>query len=301
MMFKPTKFLFAILGSLFFLSACDMAPAIEPTLSPAEPITQADNPSPLAVTDTPLQLPPTWTATNSPTPRSATETPEPDLDTSTPESIDALETFTPIPADIITPVSVDQNWIGWKWIESKNAKLRVPESFELFDLGQGMGDLMLALLEGLMEGFGETFEGLEDLSEDDLQIEPTEMGFSSDELQGVFDFDFLIAFDDDFITSVVLASEPSNLSLEFAMQQSLQNMEGDFTVLSRQVIEGAEYDMGRFIIEVRDPEMGRDGQQLLYIILHDGQAYSLGYQTLKSKFNTLLPMFEKSASTFTIK
>jgi hypothetical protein len=212
-----------------------------------------------------------------------------------------LETFTPIPADIITPVSINQNWAGWKWIESKNAMLRVPDTYEVFDFGEGMGDLMVALLEGLMEGFGETFEGLEDLSGGELQIEPTEMGFTSEELEGAFDFDFLIAFDDDFITSVVLASEPSNLTLEFAMQQSLQNLEGDFTVLSRQIIEGAAYDMGRFIIEVRDPEMDRDGRQLLYIILHEGQAYSLGYQTLKSEFSALLPVFEKSASTFTIK
>lgn len=103
------------------------------------------------------------------------------------------------------------------------------------------------------------------------------------------------------MTSVLLASEPSSLTLEFAMQQSLQNSEGDFTVLSRQVIEGTPYEMGRFIIEMRDPGLDRDGRQLLYIILHKGQAYSLGYQTLKSHFEAAVPIFEKSASTFTIR
>jgi hypothetical protein len=297
---KAAKYFLIIGWIMFSLSGCDIAPADELDPYPSEPIAQAEEPTPLAATDMPFQLPATWTATNSPTPRPATETPEAAKETSTPEPLVALATFTPFPADIITPVSVDQNWYGWKWIESTNARLRVPNSYEVFDLGQGMGELMLALLEGLMEGFGEAFEGLDDYSDEDFQIEPTEMGFSSEELEGAFDFDFLIAFDDDFITSVVLASEPSNLTLEFAMQESLQNMEGDFTVLSRQIIEGAEYDMGRFIIEVRDPEMDRDGRQLLYIILHEGHAYSLGYQTLKSKFEQNLPIFEQSASTFTI-
>jgi hypothetical protein len=110
-----------------------------------------------------------------------------------------------------------------------------------------------------------------------------------------------IAFEDDSITSFVLANEPSNLTLEFAMQQSLQNIEGDFRVLSRQVIDGAIYEMGRFIIEVHDPELDRDGRQLLYVIIYEGQAYTLGYQTLKSKFESQVPIFEISASTFTIK
>jgi hypothetical protein len=287
--------------TLLMITACDAAPAVEPMLAPAEPVDQVEQQTPVVATDTPFQLPPTWTSTLSPTPKAETNTPIPAPDTATSAPLQALGTLTPIPADIITPASVDQNWVGWKWIESANAKIRVPDSYEVFDLGQGMGDLMIALLEGMMEGFGETFEGFENLSGEELQIEPTEMGFTADELEGAFDFDFLIAFEDDFITSVVLASEPSNLSLDFAMQQSLQNIEGDFRVLSRQVIEEAPYEMGRFIIEMHDPELDRDGRQLLYIILHEGQAYSLGYQTLKSKFDDLLPIFEKSASTFMIK
>jgi hypothetical protein len=287
--------------TLLMITACDAAPAVEPMLAPAEPVDQVEQQTPVVATDTPFQLPPTWTSTLSPTPKAETNTPIPAPDTATSAPLQALGTVTPIPADIITPASVDQNWVGWKWIESANAKIRVPDSYEVFDLGQGMGDLMIALLEGMMEGFGETFEGFENLSGEELQIEPTEMGFTADELEGAFDFDFLIAFEDDFITSVVLASEPSNLSLDFAMQQSLQNIEGDFRVLSRQVIEEAPYEMGRFIIEMHDPELDRDGRQLLYIILHEGQAYSLGYQTLKSKFDDLLPIFEKSASTFMIK
>jgi hypothetical protein len=287
--------------TLLMITACDAAPAVEPMLAPAEPVDQVEQQTPVVATDTPFQLPPTWTSTLSPTQKAATNTPIPAPDTATSAPLQALGTLTPIPADIITPASVDQNWVGWKWIESANAKIRVPDSYEVFDLGQGMGDLMIALLEGMMEGFGETFEGFENLSGEELQIEPTEMGFTADELEGAFDFDFLIAFEDDFITSVVLASEPSNLSLDFAMQQSLQNIEGDFRVLSRQVIEEAPYEMGRFIIEMHDPELDRDGRQLLYIILHEGQAYSLGYQTLKSKFDDLLPIFEKSASTFMIK
>jgi len=298
---KTTKILTIITCTAALLAACDAAPAVEPTLDPAETAVSAGESTTLASSDTPFELPPTWTPTPSATPRPLTNTPSPAIDTATSAPIQALETYTPVPADIVTPASINQNWQGWKWIESTNAKLRVPDSYQVFDFGEGMGELLVAMLEGLMEGFGETFEGLEDISGEGLQIAPTEVGFTSEELEGAFDFDFLIAFDDDFITSVVLASEPSNLTLEFAMQQSLQNIEGDFRVLSRQVIEEAPYEMGRFIIEVHDPEQDRDGRQLLYIILHEGQAYSLGYQTLRSKFEAELPTFEKSASTFTIK
>lgn len=298
---KISKLLGLAVAAILVLSGCDAAPAVEPMLIPAESVEQAAEQTPVVATDTPFQMPPTWTSTLTPTPEPATLTPTPALDTATSAPLQALETLTPIPADIITPASVDQNWAGWKWIESTNAKIRVPDSYEVFDLGEGMGELMIALLEGMMEGFGETFEGLENLSGEELEIEPTEMGFTADELEGAFNFDFLIAFDDDFITSVVLASEPSSLTLDFAMQQSLQNIQGEFRVLSRQIIEGGPYEMGRFIIEVHDPELDRDGRQLLYIILHEGQAYSLGYQTLKSKFDGLLPTFEKSANTFTIK
>lgn len=290
-----------ITGCCLFLTAgCAVPPAIEPALDPGESASQADDNLTPPPTDTPIQLPPTWSPTASPTAEPATQTPAPVTITPTTATLQALKTLTLVPADIVTPVNVDQNWSGWKWIESTTAKVRVPDSYEVFDLGQGMGELMIALLEGLMVGFDESFESLEDLSGEQIQIEPTQMGFSAEELEGAFDFDFLIAFDDDFITSVVLASEPSTLTLDFAMQQSIQEMEGEFQVLSRQVIEGAPYDMGRFIIEVYDPETEMVGRQLLYIILNKGQAYSLGFQTLKSNFEELLPVFEKSASSFTI-
>jgi hypothetical protein len=297
----PPRFILTFGCFICLLIACAAPPAVEPAMDPTLPKVQENDPSTLPPSNTPIQLPPTWTPTASATLKPATETPVPITISPTSAPLQALETLTPMPAEIVTPVNVDQNWSGWKWIESTNAKVRVPQSYEEFNFGEGMGELMLALMEGLMEGFDETFEGMEDLSGEDLQIEPTEMGFTAEELEGAFDFDFLIAFDEDFITSVVLASEPSSLSLEFAMEQSLQQIEGDFRVLSRQVIEGAPYEMGRFIIEVHDPYLDKDGRQLLYIILHEGQAYSLGYQTLKSNFEELLPTFEKSASSFTIK
>lgn len=298
---NASRIAFTVGSAAILIAGCAGSPVVEPAIAPAEPASQAGEPATLPATETPMLLPPTWTSTPSSTPKPATDTPANPEFTATIAPLQALGTFTPIPADIITPASVNQNWVGWKWIETTNTKLRVPESYEVFDLGQGMGELIVALLEGLTEGFEESFEGLEGLSGEEIQISPTEMGFTAPELEGTFDFDFLIAFDDDFITSVVLASEPTSLSLDFAMQQSLQQIEGDFRVLSRQVIEGAPYEMGRFIIEVHHPEMNRDGRQLLYIILHEGQAYSLGYQTLKSKFEAQLPVFEKSASTFTIK
>lgn len=292
------------ISTLFLAMAfagCATTPFVEPNLIDNQTLDETIETLSPEPSDTPVKLPPVWTSTPSPTGQPATNTPLPHTIISSPEPLEALQTLTLEPSQIITPITVNQNWSGWKWIESNHARLRVPDSYEVFDLGQGMGDLMEAMMQGLVEGFEDTFEGFEEFTGEEIEIEPTQMGFTSEELEGAFDFDFLIAFDDDFMTSVVLASEPSTLTLEFAMQQSLQQVEGEYRVLARQIIKDAPYETGRLIVEVYDPELDMEGKQLLYIFIHDGQAYTLGYQTLSSAFERLLPVFERSASTFEIK
>lgn len=183
-MTKMTRFLALVVFLAIPLSSCETTPFIESAIDPAGTGLLAQSPGAPPPSETMVVLPPIWTATPSSTPRPFTSTPDPGLETATSEPLQALGTLTPIPADIVTPPSVSQDWQGWKWIESSNAKLRVPASYEVFEFGKGMGELLIAMLEGLMEGLGETFEGLEDLSGDALQIEPTAIGFPAGNLRG---------------------------------------------------------------------------------------------------------------------
>lgn len=81
----------------------------------------------------------------------------------------------------------------------------------------------------------------------------------------------------------------------------MNGIEGDFTLLSVQAIEGATYEMGRAILELQDPETQMMGKMLMYVILGTDNAWTLSYQTASEKFDLLLPTFEKSAGSFEIK
>jgi hypothetical protein len=105
------------------------------------------------------------------------------------------------------------------------------------------------------------------------------------------------------VTSVFLISqqyEPGT-DLNTHLHDALNGIEGDFTLLSLQVIEGAKYQMGRAILEMQDPETQMTGNMVMYVILGNNNDWTLGYQTASEEFVQLLPTFEKSAGSFEIK
>jgi len=200
----------------------------------------------------------------------------------------------------VTAVPQSGDFAGWQEIGTKLATFWLPGSFEIINLGDGFGELFSAFFEGFAEGLGELVGELSaELGGDDATLEPLNL----DDLDGAFEFDFLIAIAEDLLTSAFLISQPlePGTNLDYHLHDALNGIEGDFTVLSLQAIEGGKYEMGCAILEVQDPETKMMGNLLMYIILGSDNVWTLSYQTASEKFDQLLTTFEKSADSFEIK
>ena len=281
-----------IIGTSFFglivLSACALTPA---DVSSQETMSNIQDPPQAAAT-----LPPMWTPTNTQPPVSTrTESLSPAQEIAQPLDLGSL-----IPVEIVTPLPHSGDIAGWQRVETKLATFWLPASYEIIDLGDGFGELFGAFFEDFAVGMGELVGELtSELSGDGATPEPLNL----DDLNSAFEFDFLIATDEDLLTSAFLISQPreQGTDLDYHLHDALNGIEGDFKLLSLQAIEGAKYEMGRALLEVHDPELQMMGKMLIYVILGKDNVWTLSYQTASEKFDQLLPTFEKSADSFEIK
>jgi hypothetical protein len=241
-----------------------------------------------------VEFPPTWTPTSVPTQVPATETPQASTNPATPElssSLPALNAATPVPASM--------SIASWQKVEGATAAFYLPSSFEVLDMGSEFGLIMAALMTGLMEGMVDMANELgEEFGVD--PITPTPMDMS--ELEAAFNIDFVLAMEGDQKTSAFLFSEPLEeaTSLEGQMQATLDEQENPFEVLSMDRVMDSPYETGRMNLRAIDSESGEPGYVLIYIILLDDRVYQLGYTTPVDRFEELLPIFETSASTFSV-
>ncbi|MFV9675299.1 MAG: hypothetical protein ACNYZI_07955 [Anaerolineales bacterium] len=241
-------------------------------------------------------LPPMWTPTNTQPPVSTpAESPAPARETTQPLALGSL-----VPVEIVTPVPHSGDITGWQRVETKLAIFWLPASYEIIDLGDGFGELFGDFFEDFAVGMGELVGELtSELSGDGATPEPLNL----DDLNSAFEFDFLIATDEDLLTSTFLISQPREpgTDLDTHLHDALNGIEGDYILLSLQAIDGAKYEMGRAILEIHDPELQMMGKMLIYVILGKDNVWTLSYQTASEKFDQLLPTFEKSADSFEIK
>ena len=273
---------------LMVLSACALTPA---EVSSQETGSTLQGPPQAAAT-----LPPMWTPTNTQPPvATPTESLAPAQETAQPLDLGAL-----VPVEIVTPSPLIDDITGWQRVETKLAIFWLPGSYEVIDLGGGFGELFGDFFEDFAVGMGELVGELSsELDGDGATPEPLDL----DDLNNAFEFDFIIATDEDLLTSAFLISQPREpgTSLDVHLHDALNGIEGDFTLLSLQAIEGAKYEMGRAILEVQDPELQMMGNVLMYVILGNDNVWTLSYQTPSEKFDQLVPTFEKSADSFEIK
>ena len=270
------------------LSACALTPA---DMSSQETGSNLQDPHQAAAT-----LPPMWTPTNTQPPVSTpTETLSPVRETAQPLDLDSLVTV-----EIVTPSPHSGDITGWQRVETKLATFWLPASYEVIDLGGGFGELFGDFFEDFAVGMGELVGELgSELGGEGATPEPLDL----DDLNNAFEFDFIIATDEDLLTSAFLISQPREpgTKMDVHLHDALNGIEGDYTLLSLQAIEGAKYEMGRAILEVHDPELQMMGNVLMYVILGDDNVWTLSYQTPSVKFDQLMPTFEKSADSFEIK
>ena len=276
-----------VLG-LAFLSACTATPVAinsgEKDRFTQEPLTAA------------ITLPPIWTPTMTQPPSATpTESLDPEQEATPPSGFS-----TPVPMAIVTTMPRSSDLTGWQRVETKLVAFWLPGSFEIIDLGDSFGEFFSAFFEGFAEGMGDWIGEISaELDGEGATPEPINL----DDLDGTFEFDFLMAIDEDLLTSVFMISQPreSGNNLENYLHEALSGIEGDFTLLSLQAIEDAPYEMGRAIVEMQDPDTHMTGNMLMYVILGADNAWTLNFIAADGKFEQLLPIFEKSVESFTIK
>ncbi len=271
----------------FLLTACGAAVQLDPMVD--EMPSANDEPA------TQVQLPPTWTPEPTHTAAPATETPIV-LPTEIGTKTDAtpIIQYTPLVTQVITPASVDANWSGWQWVEGKHARFRLPNSYEIIDLGEGFGGLFALFTMAFTEGFSEMFEGFE--MDESAQFTP----IPEEEIEAAFDFDFIMAMESDMMTSAFFVSEPIDGAdtMDSLLKEAVAGVEGSARLLSIEHFVDAPYTMSRAFVETRDPESGMRGKQVAYVIISGDRAYTVSYQTSLEKFDAELPTFEKSVSSF---
>ncbi len=272
----------ACIAAAVLLSACSLggAPAA-PTATPPPPG---------------LTLPPAWTPTPTSTPRppASTATPAP---TAAPRASAENITRTPAPPlERATASASAHDIAGWKKIDTGHAYFWLPQSYEVADLG-GLGDMMEILMIALAQGLTEGFQGL--AGEGTPGPTPTMM--SLEEMRAGFDIDFLMAAAKDMGSAVFVVSEPDTdrPDMEALLDEAVQGVKGLREVESRYLLEGTPFLTARAILTAKDPESGAISKQALFVVHAEERTYTFSCQTTPEDFERMLPVFERSALSLT--
>ena len=268
-----------VLVSCLVLAGCSV-PAVTPAGSP---IPAGDGQTSL---DAGLALPPAWTDTPSPTTAPPTLTP-----TATP----------PFGLEWATPVPVETAFDGWVRLESKRATLWLPPGFEVTDLGE-FGEVMALMTFAMTEAMGEMAGELAAVFASPVPGKPTPTLVSLEELQETFLFDLVMAGSEVDETALFLVGEPpkEGADLGAAIQSTLDGFQGEHTVESQHAITDQAHPKARLVVSSMDAESGRTGRHLIYVYVIETRIWSLNFVAPADRFDALLPLFEKSAASFTL-
>jgi hypothetical protein len=272
----------ACIAAAILLSGCSLggAPAA-PTATPPPPG---------------LTLPPAWTRTPTSAPRPPTST-APPAATAAPRASAENITRTPAPPlERATAAAGSLEISGWKKIDTGHAYFWLPPSYEVADLG-GLGDMMEIFMVALVQGLGQGFQELAG----EGTPGPTPTMISMEEMRAGFDIDFLMAAAQDMGSAVFVVSEPDTdqPDMQALLDEAVQGVKGLREVLSRHLVEGAPYPMARAIVTAQDPESGAPSQQALFVIHAEERTYTFSCQTAPVDFESMLPIFERSALSLT--
>jgi hypothetical protein len=232
-----------------------------------------------------VTLPPAWTATPSETfvPPTATTTPTPPA-----AVVAARQTAASWPPLVIVAVGAGADQTDWQTVEWESGSMRLPPSFEIADR-DGYDTDVVRFIQTLAGGLVETMEG----RPTPAPGEPTPTPIALGELESTFDF--LVAADPGGEASVVLIGEPrpEGFDLETMMVEAVGSVQGEVTLLDREIVGGAPHDAGRVLMSVRDPASGVTRDQVLYVIVEGDRAWTLAFQA--RDLPAMLAAFETSA------
>ncbi|MCK4489564.1 MAG: hypothetical protein KAU23_04850 [Anaerolineales bacterium] len=287
-----SRLIIILLLSLLVLlnGACGLVPS---SASPPPPLQSSPTSSTIKVTPM-SELPPTWTTaptlvqtytyTPSPTSPPPTATPDPNAynigSVMTPAAVD-------YPAD-----TVDIS--GWNRIEGNTAAISIPPSYEVLDFADAFVEMMFSIIEAFAEGFSEFAQ---DLGE--------ELGATPQVTEEISDlevppFDIIIAVEETSQSAIILLNvdRGPETTTEYLINQAFTDNEGEFQLVTRELLTNAPYPMERVILDVEDEELG-PGKQAIYVILGDQNAWNVIFATPSGLFDQNLPLYEAAINSFT--
>jgi len=239
-----------------------------------------------------LTLPPAWTATATLTPRppAPTSTPPPTPTSRAP--VDGITRTPAPPLERATAAAGTLDTTGWQKIDSGHAYFWLPDTYEVADLG-GLGDMMEILMIALAQGLTEGFQGLAG----EGTPGPTPTMISLEEMRAGFDIDILMTAEKDLGAAVFVVSEPDAQEPDLAalLDEAVQGVKGLREVESRHLIDGAPYPTARAVVTAQDPESGSLSKQALFVVHAEDRTYTFSCQTTPTDFERKLPVFERSA------
>jgi len=239
-----------------------------------------------------ITLPPAWTDTPSPTIALPTETPTATaLPTEAPRQLQTTQGV-PLPTAIVLSLNgTPPDLSGMKRIDVKSAFFFVPESYQVIDMGE-MGEAMMLLMQVFAEGMIEAFSSL-------VTPAPGETAtpVSLDEMSASLQLDLMMAADSEGSSAVFLVGEPlpAGTDLQTMLLKAIEDNRNEVLVERTELVYGGRYHMARALLQVRDVETGQRSRQALYLIAGGDRLWTLSYQSEPGKFESLLPVFERSA------
>jgi hypothetical protein len=239
-----------------------------------------------------ITLPPVWTDT--PTPSVLPPTPTPTVTPIPTEAPRQLVTTrgAPLPTAIVVALAgEDPDLAGLKRIDTKSAFFFVPESYQVIDMGE-MGEAMVLLMQVFAEGMVEAFAGMVTPAPGETVTPP-----ALDEMTASMQFDLLMAADAAGASAVFLVGEPRPVQadLQAMLLKAIEDNQNEVLVERTELIYGGRYPMARALLQVRDLESGQLSRQALYLIAGGERLWTLSYQSDPERFDSMLPIFERSA------
>ena len=239
-----------------------------------------------------VTLPPVWTP--SPTaPPTATPLPS---QTPLPSATSIAGEKELPPIVIVTGSPSDPDTSDWQRIETEMAEFWIADGFEVLEFGADFAAFFEVFFTGFVEAFAEGFGELSAESGATPLAEGTALDLPA------IDLEFFVAVEPDEQVSFVMireAVEPG-ATLTSQMETNIGNLEEGYTATEAQIIADARYSTGRFFVSFNDIESGLEGRQVVYVIVVEGNAWSLLFAAEQETFTEWLPLFEKTVQSVTI-
>ncbi len=266
---------------LLTLTACQPGMQSSPSFTPT---TQPATVTPLA------NLPDTWTPQPTFTPSPTSPTPLPHSPTPS-QTISTLKITSSLPA--MTPVRVThapqvEIPAEWQRVEAETISFRLPPYLEVMDLGSGMGELFQLFIQGFAEGFSDVAEELGQEFGATPQSTP-----DLSQLDDLPAFDLVMALDETQLVAMMMTGEEMEepVSLEESLNEALSNVDTDFELLRKEIVDNAPQPTARVFLTVDDEEEGK-GKQVLYVIQEGDMRWTFYFASALETFPDYKPDFE---------